>query len=162
MQTKKSQITNLETVVVIAAFFFTAILALAFYSNIFQSNIAKNKDDISALNSISSSQKILSLQEIKCSKEIANAGACVDIIKFESSSKIVNTPEFSSYYFNEFGFSRITLREIYPDAKEIAVFYDKHLDSYSRKSMINVPVSIFYPIENRKNFGIITIETFLR
>lgn len=151
---EKSQ-TQIETIAVLLFFFILVMLGFGFYTNISSIAVSKEREKLLDFESVKTSQIIASLPEIQCN----NKANCIDILKFKSALSLVND-RYSSYYFNSFGFSVITLNEIYPEDKAIGTLYNKSLESYTYKDTISIPVSIFYPIYERYGFGIISIEKF--
>ncbi len=171
---KQSQIQITETIVVLFVFFILMFVGLIFYLKIFKSNIESEKEELNQLNSIGVAQRVMFMPELQCSqsivKEITN---CIDIIKLDAikSGNIIKT---NLAYFDIFGFSEITISQIYPiePGKESAdptdlSLTENHLQIYSRKAedlkqsfSTNVPISLYDPIEKKYSFGILNIVTY--
>lgn len=156
---KKSQINMLETIAVLAVFFILLIVFYAFYSNKMV-NTDKEKDRMRQLEAVKIIQQVSSLVEVQCSERGFVRNGCIDLLKVEAASEIMQNTENKQFYFDKLGFSRITIKQIYPEIKDIAVIYNNSLQDYSYKDVPNIPISLFDPIENKYYFGIITVEIF--
>lgn len=158
---RKSQMQMQETIAVLAAVFVIAIIAFSLYYNLFI-NAAKDEQktgfDIEIINI---AQSISFLPELQCSNNGATSNNCVDVIKAMAAASLINDSKHSSYYFGRFGFSTVTINEAYPASAKVTL-YNKTLESYSYKSAINLPILIFYPLEERYSFGVISFEAFLK
>ena len=154
---KRSQIHMMETIAVLAIFFILVALGLIFYSDVVTRNVAIEKGGYDQLNAIRIVQIASFLPELQCSQENIIFENCINILNLESMPEVIN--ENQIYYFDKFSFSRIIVNEIYPD-KEEWVLYNKPLEEYSKKSVTNIPMLLFDPIENRNSFGVMNIEVF--
>lgn len=162
MPYKKSQLQMIETIAVLAVFFVVAILGYLFYSNILKSNLEHGIEESAHLNAIRTAQMASLLPEIQCSSKNAAVNGCIDLLKLEAALDIIQKSENEGYYFDKFGFSKIRIQEIYPDAKDVSLVYDRQMKDYARKIAINIPVSLFDPFENRYTFGLMTVEAYSR
>ena len=156
---KKSQIHMMETISVLAIFFILVILVFVFYSRVSESNVEIGKEESSQLDAIKIAQKAPNLPELQCSQENIVKDNCIDILKLEVVSEVIKENEI--HYFDMFSFSKITIDEIYP-SNERWIIYDKSLDEYSHKTVTNIPISLFDPVENKNSFGVMKVETFLK
>ena len=149
----------METIVVLAVFFILIIIFYAFYSNKFI-DVDKEKDRMRQLEAVKIMKHISSLAEIQCSERGIAIDGCIDLLKINGASEVMQKEENKEFYFDRFGFSRITIKQIYPEIKEIIVIYDNSLQDYSYKDASNIPTSLFDPIGNKYHFGAITLEIF--
>lgn len=154
---KKTQIHMMETIAVMAIFFILVALGLIFYTDVVARNAAIEKEENYQLNAIRIVQMASFLPELQCSHENIITDNCINILNLESMLEIIN--ENQIYYFDKFSFSRIIVNKIYPD-KEEWVLYNKPLEEYSRKSVTNIPMLLFDPIENKNSFGVMNVEVF--
>ena len=155
---RKSQINMLETIVVLAVFFILVVFVFIFYSKVFESSIEIENEENSQLNAIKIAQKASFLPELQCSQDNVVIDNCIDLLKLAAISDIIKENEI--HYFDMFSFSRITINEIYPDAEELAVLYDKPLEEYSNKIVTNIPITLFNPLNNKNSFGVMVVEVF--
>ena len=125
-----------------------------------QTTVEIGKEESSQLDAIKIAQKLSSLPELQCSQQNIITENCIDKLNLDALSGVINQNEI--HYFDMFSFSKITVREVYPDVRELAVIYERPLDSYSSKSVIDIPVSLFDPVENKNSFGVMKVELFLK
>ncbi len=149
----------METIAVLAVFFILIIIFYVFYSNA-AVDVDKEKDRMRQLEAVKIMQQVSSLVEIQCSERGIVKDGCIDLLKINRASEAMQKEENREFYFDKFGFSRMTIRQIYPEAKDIAIIYDNSLQDHSFKDMANIPVSLFDPMEDRYYFGAITVEMF--
>ena len=151
----------LETIAVLAVFFILIALFYAFYSNT-AVNVDKEKDRIRQLEAVKIMKQISYLNEVQCSERGVVKDGCIDLLKINGASEVMQKEENKEFYFDKFGFSRITIKQIYPEIKDIIVIYDNSLQDYSYKDVSNIPISLFDPIKNEYHFGAIIVEIFLK
>ena len=149
----------LETIAVLAVFFILIIIFYVFYSNA-AVDVDKEKDRMKQLETVKVMKQISSLIEVQCSERGVVKDSCIDLLKANAASKIMQNAENKEFYFDKFGFSRITMKQIYPEIKDIAVIYDNFLQDYSSRDISNLPVSLYDPIKNEYYFGAIALEIF--
>jgi hypothetical protein len=155
MNKKKSQLHILETIVVLAIFIIVVYLGFSFYTNLSVREIEDDQEENLQLKAINIAQKVSSFPEIRCSQENAVVDNCIDMLRLSSFLEV------DGDYFDHFSFSKITVEEIYPHEQELEL-YNVPLEGHSQKITTNIPVSLFDPIKNEYNFGIIKTEVFSR
>ena len=151
----------METIAVLAVFFILIILFYAFYSNT-AVDIDEERDRMRQLEAVKIMQQVSSLVEVQCSERGFVKDNCMDLLKVMAASEIMQNAENKEFYFDKFGFSRITIKQVYPEIKDIAIIYNNSLQDYSFKNIANIPVSLFDPMENKYHFGAIIVEIFLK
>jgi len=153
----KSQIQIGETVAVLFVFFILIIIGFIFYVKVIKSNLEVEKDEISQIRSISIAQRVMFLPELQCSDDIVKeVSDCIDRLKIHAAQDIMKENEI--YYYDLFGFSEVTIAQIYPENKKWAV-YSRKTEDFKNKFVTNVPVSIYHPMTRKYGFGVLTIET---
>ncbi len=150
----------METIIALALFFILIILGYAFYLNVFGDKIDDEIGESADLNAAKIAQMASFFPEIQCSQKNVIANNCIDTIKLEAALEAIKKTENEEYYFGRFAFSKITVHEIYPNSKKLNIVYDRQLRDYSSKIVANMPVSIFYPLENKYAFGVISVEAY--
>ena len=155
----KSQIHMVETLMVLAVFFILLVIFYAFYSNT-SAGIDAERNGIRQLEAVKITKQASSLVEIECSERGVVMENCIDLLKVDEASEIIGNEENKRHYSGKFGFSKITIKQIYPEIKDIAMVYDNSLDEFSYKDVSNIPVSLFNPLKNKYYFGAITVEVF--
>ena len=149
----------METIAVLAVFFILIIIFYALYSNA-AVDVDKEKDRMRQLEAVKAMKQISSLAEMQCSERGIVKDGCIDLLKINGASEAMQKEENREFYFDRFGFIRITIKQVYPEIKDMAVIYDNSLEDYSYKDMSNIPVSLFDPIKNKYYFGTIIAEIF--
>ena len=159
MHAKKSQIQMMETIAVLFIFFILVVMGFVFYAKIHKGNLGQQKEESVQLNAIEIAQRASSLPELQCSEDNIVNDNCIDLLKLEAAYGIMlNNPE---YYYDRLLFSKITVKEIYPDNHEWDL-YNRPLDKFSDKITTNIPISLFDRIENKNSFGIMAVELYLK
>jgi len=149
----------METISVLAVFFILIIIFYIFYSNK-AIDIDEEKDRMRQLEAVKIMQQAFSLAEVQCSERGIVKDGCIDLLKINAAPEIMQNAENKAFYFDKFGFSRIAIKQIYPEIKDIAVIYDNSIGDYSYKDTSNIPVSLFDPIGNKYYFGVVSVEIF--
>lgn len=149
----------METIIVLSVFFILIVIFYVFYSNA-AVDVDKEKDRMRQLEAVKIMKQASSLVEVQCSERGIVKDGCIDLLKINGASEAMQKEENREFYFDKFWFSRLTIKQIYPEVKDIAVIYDNSLEDYSYKDMSNIPVSLFDPIKNEYHFGTIIVEIF--
>ena len=97
------------------------------------------------------------LPDIQCSFDNIPVDDCIDVEKLKALSQVVsdNIP----YYYNLFELSTIVVKEIYPDVREWTI-YDNPLQDFSDQTVTQLPVSIYYPIDDEYAFGYLDVGVY--
>ncbi len=159
---KKTQIQMGETIAVLFIFFILVLIGFIFYVNVVKNNIEVEREEIRQEEAIKVAQKALFLPELQCSDQNIDTNDCIDRLKLEVSGGeegIINSNKM--YYFDTFGFSRITVENIYPN-KESWVLYDNSLDKFSSKITTHFPVVVYNSTSRHNSFGVMKVETFTK
>lgn len=159
MRKKSAQIQMMETIAVLFIFFILVVVGFVFYAKILKGNLEQQEEESVQLNAIEVAQRASSLPELQCSEDNIVSDNCIDLLKLEAASQIMQQNDV--YYYDRLLFSKITVNEIYPDSKEWAL-YSRPLEDFSNKITTSIPISLFNPIENKNSFGIMTVELFLK
>ena len=160
MKNKTSQIQMLETIAVLAVFLILIMVVYVFYFGMFKQGIKVEEGELEQLNTIKVAQRASSIPELQCSKNSITIENCIDLLKLQSIPQIIN--ENKEYYFDKLSFSRISVNEIYPEVKSLAVVYNNPLEDYSSLIVTNIPITLFDPIENKNKFGVMIVETYFK
>lgn len=156
---KKSQIQIGETIAVLFVFFILIAIGFVFYVSIVKSNVESEGEELSQLASIQVVQKVTSMPELQCSKDVVKEELdCIDMLKLRAAQSVIS--ENKAYYFDLFGFGEINVKEIYPNPDSLILnIYSNNIQDYKDKFVTNFPVSLYDPIEKTNKFGILTIVT---
>ena len=155
-----AQIQMGETISILLVFFILLILGMVFYAGVSKVVSGREKTELQELESIEVAKRFSSLPEIQCSQSnVKEMEGCIDIIKLNVSREIIRTNRL--YYSSEFGYSNVTVSEIYPDNTKSWTLYNNILPDKS-SYRTDVPVSLFDPVSGKRSFGILTIITYIR
>lgn len=159
MLKKKSQMQIFETMAVLIVFFILLGLGFIFYTKVIKHNIESDAAELSQGQSILIAQKVMFLPEIECSEDNVPRENCIDIEKLNAAVPIVSDNS-NSHYFDLFGFSEITITEIYPNPNEPPkILYKRATADFRNQFSTRVPVTLYDAVNNANKFGMITINT---
>lgn len=153
----RSQIKMFETIAILFVFFMLLSLGFIFYTRVQKTTIAAESEESAALNAIDISQQASFLHDIQCTTDNIPKDDCVDVEKVIALSSI--SEENIQYYYNLFGFSTIIVRQVYPSPSEW-IIYDNAKQNFVDRTNIQLPVSIFYPNEERQGFGYFDVQVY--
>jgi hypothetical protein len=163
MKTKKSQIQMMETIAILFIFFVIVFIAIIFFSRIWRSSISEEVSKYQELSSIEVAQLASSLPELQCSEDNIVKSNCVDRLKV-IAVQVTDQPQNDlldvNYYFDFFGYSQITIQQIFPDSTDTWTIYHKAPEQIKNKRTTYFPISIFDPVENANYFGLLTLEVY--
>ncbi len=158
----KAQMHMMETIAVLLIFFVLVLIGIIFYVNVMKGNLEIEAEEARQLEAIEVAQRAIHLPEVQCSKgmDIVTSD-CVDVLMMEAfdSEGIVSKNQL--YYHDRLGFSKIVVREIYPNEnKPEWVLYNLSLDKFKDKMTTYLPVSLKHSKENKYSFGIMQVDVF--
>ena len=158
---KKSQIKNLETIMVIFVFTFLLLFAYVFYVRSQYASINEDVRRLTQLKVVGLSQ-VISMPEFRCNDYTTKN--CLDYYKLKAFSELMSgnddtSKRFNLYYAEKFGFSKIIVKEIYPSEEEI-VLYDKTPKDYKAVYSSELPVSVYDTTTGRYSFGTLIIKVY--
>lgn len=160
---KKAQIKLGESIGIMVIFFFLLVFGFSFYASYQKKAVIDQKAHLTDMKSIEVTQQTMFIPEIQCTvKNVISSDNCFDILKMKAlSNLIVTDSKVEEYYYDLFGFSEITIEQIYP-AGEPIVFYSKPLPDEETEAITTtrMAVTLYNAIEGRYNFGIITIQMY--
>lgn len=163
MYKKNAQIQMLETIAVLFIFFILLLIGFVFYTNVIKGSIEIQKEENVQLKSIEVAQRASSLPELQCSEDNIVSDNCIDLIKLETASIVIQANDI--HYYDRLLFSTIKVTRVYPKdplADNEWTLYDRPLEEFSNKILTNIPISIFNPVTNKKSFGVMTVELYLK
>lgn len=166
MRNKKSQMQIMESIIVLFIFFIIFILGFVFYTKVFMKSAGETMREQSELRAIGKAHMASDMPELQCTRGGEVDVSCVDKWKLDVvSSKYVKEDDVEfknpdsliekseSYYSDIFGYSEITVIQVYPEPDPDAdtpkiinwTIYSKKPDKYLKKTPINIPVIIYDP-----------------
>ena len=144
----KGQMEMMETVIALLVFLVLIVLGLVGYGYYMQGSIKDLKQNEQVERSLLLMNYVLNSAEFQCSNNNIVKVNCVDFKKLEAFENL------RLDYRELFGFSRIGIREIYPDEKEF-YFYDEGRGE--NKFVRSVPVLIF---NGNYKVGMLVVEVY--
>jgi len=162
----------METIIVLFVLFVLIAFGFIFYANYQRSSLLEQQERITQSGAVDIVQSVSSLPELQCTEGEVVKGNCIDRYKITALTTIAG--ENAIFYYDIFGFSNITIQKIYPPAltppyppgtdcikkTEGCTVYNRAPSSYRDVLATNVPITIKNPLNNHKEFGIITIQTY--
>ena len=149
-----------ETIAVLIIFFVLIGFGLVFYSSIQGQGFQAKQEENFELKAIQTAQLVSFLPEIQCSSDGIITNDCFDILKIDALN-YVNTGKIrDEYYFDTFGFSEITIDQIYPFPVVSWIIYQKPLDNYKTISSVKIPVSLYDAKKREYGFGVLNIDIY--
>jgi len=159
MKTKKAQIKMFETIAVLLIFFILIAFGLIFYSKVQRDSIQDTGKEYFELKAIQTAQLVSFLPELQCTSPTSVnivGDACFDAFKIIALKDIIE--DNYGYYFDLFGFSKITVEQIYPLGKKW-VIYNKS-SGKSSKSSLQIPVLIYNASSRENYFGVLNVDVY--
>ncbi len=161
MKNKKSQIKMFETIAILLIFFVLIGFGLIFYGRIQGQSFQEKQEEDFELKAIQTAQLVSFLPELQCSSNGVIVDDCFDILKIKALKEFIqHNPNIGNeYYFDFFGFSRITIEQIYLTPASWLI-YEKTSEKTKAESSIMIPVSLYDPTLRAYNFGILTVDVY--
>ncbi len=159
-RSKNAQIKMFETVGVLIIFFFLLITGSVFYFGAQKSALQKEKVESSEKYAFQIVLKSLYLPELDCSFLVTQKDNCIDKIKLQKLSTLLSQEQAQIDYFTDFGYSTITVEEIYPTKTKITL-YNNQPDQYEGKLAYQSPILLFDALRDEYNFGVIEVTVYV-
>ncbi|MCF7865808.1 hypothetical protein K9L67_03645 [Candidatus Woesearchaeota archaeon] len=157
---KKAQMQGGETIAVMIIIVVLIIIGLVFGLGRTTEKIEKDANQIDFLNSIRIAIKVTNLQEIKCSRANSGGNTCIDKYKVLSLSELIKeNNEAYVIYQGIFENTQIKINEIYPGTETYTI-YDYNDSINKSRTATYVPILLWDPIKDTKQFGIMEVATY--
>lgn len=153
-----------ETIMVIFIFIIMVFIGMVFYAKFYTGEVKESTKEAFRQQSVEIANLIQFLPELQQTyKNITYIS--FDLYKIGAFNKIIapNPPDLNnSYYYDLFRFSVIKINQIYPaltlpDGEW--VLYNKTAN-YSTYYLTYIPIIIYDAVNDRKNFGVLTIQSW--
>lgn len=150
-----------ETIAVLIIFFVLIGFGLVFYSRIQGQGFQEKQEENFELKAIQTAQLVSFLPEIQCSSDGIIINDCFDLLKVKALSEIIGNDQKlrTEYYFDTFGYSDISIKQIYPPGS-IWTIYENPLDGYKTKSSVKIPISLYDAKKREYGFGVLNIDVY--
>jgi len=114
----------METIGVLFIFFVLVLFGLIFYFKFQQISLEQKEEELLANDAMDITLTALFMPEFQCSRGSAESeDNCIDMSKLRAFNQTISD-YINDYYFNIFGFSKISITEVYPGNISY-VLYDK-------------------------------------
>ncbi len=148
-----------ETIAVLMIFFVLIGFGLVFYSRMQGQQFQEKGKENFELKAVQTAQLVSFLPELQCSSDGIITNDCFDILKIEAFKKVCIGDIKNEYYFDTFGYSRISIKQIYPEVIDWEI-YDKPGSQETDVSPMIVPISLYNASSHDYNFGILSVEVY--
>lgn len=147
-----------ETIMVIFIFIIMVFIGMIFYAKFQASETKEGTKEAFRQQSVEIANLMQFLPELQQTyKNITYVS--FDLYKIMAFNRIMASDKaMNDSYYDLFRFSVITLGQIYPFPNEW-VIYNKTAN-YSTYYMTNIPIIIYDAVSDRKNFGVLTIQSW--
>ena len=152
-----------ESIAILFVFFILLIFGFVFYTNVMRSTSHVEQEENIQLKAIGIAQKTSFLPELQCSKENIRTENCIDLLKLDAASDLIE--ENNIYYYDTFEFSHIRVKEISPGTKEWTL-YNNTPSNYSDRLSTFIPISLFNASvsqirsSGQYDFGILIVDVY--
>ncbi|MBI4449343.1 hypothetical protein HY641_04945 [Candidatus Woesearchaeota archaeon] len=148
-----------ETVAVLVIFFFLIAFGLSFYFLVSKTQASKEYERTLQLRSITFTQKIATLPELDCVRVTVQVERCFDSLKTDAFRHILQNPGIKDDYFALFGYSNVTIQEIFPSVHTYQL-YDRALPNASASIPTTIPILLRNPHKNTYSFGVLRVTLY--
>ena len=165
---RKGQLHISETIAVLFIFFVLVVFGMIFYFKYQQSALEEEREQLAVAQALRTTSKVLFLPELICSRgEAEPEDNCIDVLKLEQVKEIFNQ-HLQDYYYSIFGYARITVVELYPEARNWAIYdlpkpLDPTIVEYAKESTFFVITLRSDNVEGGKTeygFGYVQVEVY--
>lgn len=157
---KKAQVKMFETIGVLIVFFFLLIAGAVFYFSIQGSSLQKELVKQTQLKSLKSAQRAVFLPELDCSFVSVQRENCFDTYKLSALQEVISQNDrIKMMYFKNFGYSSISVQEIYP-ASRVFGLYNNPPQEFSSAIKSRLPVVLYDPVTRDSAFAVMEVTTY--
>jgi hypothetical protein len=161
---KRAQIKIFENISVLLMFTIIVIIGIVLYFTFSSSDLEKSRQELESQNAIELASKIALLPELQCRKNNAQEDHCLDKQKIASLGSLITQPSIQDDYFELFGFSTIRIKLYTITSSNILsstiTLYDFKNPNYNSQDLFRIPVSIFDPIYNKYDYGVLETTVY--
>ncbi|GEM_PF-1099177 len=158
---KTGQIQMFESVAILVIFFFLIAFGATIWYGAQKTSLTKDLEQTLTTNALNIALRATHAPELDCSLLGVQQQECIDITKAEQYANITQQEQARLMYFELFGFSTITLTQLYP-AREPLILYTNPLQNATTIHTTGLPILIQNPAQQTNSFGMITIQTYAK
>ena len=170
-RSRKGQIGQIETVLVLVVFFFLLATGLMIYRSFARQGDISRSAKALEIHALSIAQFASTLPELQCSSGNVMQDNCVDLLKAQAFAKVMAANQGAGLlYADIFQFANISVERVYPDPPETYNIYSREPSAgVSSKEVIQYPIIIYNPLAGRGtcmslsgacDFGMLVVEVY--
>lgn len=159
----RAQLKMFETVGVLVVFFFLLVTAGAFYFGVQKQSLAEEQVEAANTLGLQTALRVLYLPELDCSFLGTIKENCIDTLKLESFSDLLEGEDVREDYFAGLGFSLVRVRQAWPCPDELCegkVLYNNTINASVAPATLT-PVLLFDPWRDEYAFGVIEVVVYV-
>lgn len=157
----KGAIQLFETLGVLIVFMILLGFAMIFYNIVQQSSLNDAMAKQAERKSLEISEKALLLPELDCSITGTTEFNCIDTLKLESFSTIINKNTAArAEYFTVFESSSIRITQLWPVSALNTTIYDTKPAQWRSANVFTSPILLYDPRTDTRAFGLIEVITY--
>jgi len=163
---RRSQIKMMETISVLIIFLIILTFVIIFYVNISNSTEGTRRDDLSNLKAVEISQLVSFMPEFQCSFKNIIHENCFDILRMEAFMNytlldVDGQKSLGTTYYDLFGYSKVTVKEIYPVQGTKWVVYERQpAKDVFESRMTFIPISLYDADQNSYYLGMLNVTVY--
>ncbi|MDO8661182.1 MAG: hypothetical protein Q7K43_04790 [Candidatus Woesearchaeota archaeon] len=152
-----------ESIAILVIFFFLIAFGATIWYGAQKTSLTKDLEQTLANNALNIALRATHSPELDCSLLGVQQQECIDITKAEQFQTIILQEDARITYFELFGFSTITLTQIYPKtAQESLILYTNLLKNATSTHTTNLPILIQNPTQRTTSFGVLKVQTYAK
>jgi len=144
-----------ETIAILFVFFVLLAIGMVFFFNIKKVSIEQESEVLYNKKAVEIALKANYLPELGCRFDNIVRDNCLDTLRIKYAQEVM---EDTDYYFDIFGFSKISVFQIYPEFEDLGNVYNK--EQSGSKFLTRLPTLLYDPIQDEYTLGVINVETF--
>ncbi len=155
---KKAQLQLIETVAVLVIFFILVAIGLTFYSSVVKTGYNREATAQLETTAVEIAKRAGESMEFSCSEDNVPREVCVDEVKLIVAPAYLRAN--ATRFFSLFGFSKISVSQLYPPPQKSYVLWNNPLRNASISTVIHFPINIWYPVEQIYTLGEMRVEVY--
>ena len=159
MHSRKSQLKMAETLGVIFVFLVLVVFGFMFYARFQRATFKTVLQEEQEKRSVEGAQRAFTLPELQCAANNIVIDNCIDILKLEALSRMVQADSaLHLSYYDFFESSKIAVKQLYPGMQEWNLY--ERTTNNSGSLFTPLPVSLYDPIARRYNMGVVEVTYY--
>jgi hypothetical protein len=158
---KKGQMQMGESIAIMIIFFIFISFGMIFYMRIMESGTDTQRMENLQLRVVQVAQRASFLPELQCSEENVRKDNCIDLLKVGPAAEEIENDRL--HYYDSFGFSKIVIREVFPEQKQWVIYNNTPTDYKGKmdKKVTFIPIALSNYTQRKYYFGVMEVEVFM-